>query len=246
MANEAAAIRSSSASLNVLPEFDTGNRFGWFLIDGQQRLSVLHEAYAGGTKTNASGTDVDFGRVCYVLEHDADEDDSPNFVYRKAISREYISVQDILSTHWWQRFKGYPKYMLKRIEDCRNRILQYQVPFLLIHSSDLEEVRSVFLRINSQGMTISSADRAFARASKVDLRDLAHELRAGVSNEFQDIEFTAILQGFAFVTEERELDVGQRCWKQRLVGGKIRSAMTVRKASSMTAGENSGWLLGRL
>lgn len=197
-------------SLNVLPEFDTSNRFGWFLIDGQQRLSVLHEAYAGGVKTNATGAAVDFGRVCFALNHDAEEEDRADFVYRKPITREYVAIQDILSSHWRQRFKDYPKYLLKRITDCRDRILQYQVPCLLIHSTDLEEVRSVFLRINSQGMAISSADRAFARASKVDLRDLAHELRAGINNAFQDIDFTAILQGFAFVTEERELDVGQR------------------------------------
>src|ERR1700677_5003486 len=61
-------------SLNVLPEFDTGNRFGWFLIDGQQRLSVLHEAYVGGVKRNASSADVDFGRVCFVLDHNGEED----------------------------------------------------------------------------------------------------------------------------------------------------------------------------
>jgi len=197
-------------SLNVLPEFDTDSPFGWFLIDGQQRLSVLHEAYSGGIRKNASGADVDFGRVCFVLNHDVEEEDHANFVYRKPVTREHVPIQDILSAHWWQHFKGYPKYLLKRIADCRNRILQYQVPILFVHSNDLEEVRSVFLRINSQGMTIGSADRAFARASKVDLRDLAHELRAGINNAFQDIEFTAILQGFAFVTEERELDVGQR------------------------------------
>jgi hypothetical protein len=187
-------------------------------------ISVLHEAYAGGTRTNASGTEVDFGRVCFVLEHNSEDEDCPDFVYRKPISREYISVQDILSAHWRQRFKGYPKYLLNQIQDCRNRILGYQVPLLVIHSNDLEEVRSVFLRINSQGMTISSADRAFARASKVDLRDLAHELRAGINNQFQDVDFTAILQGFAFATEERELDVGQRAleatiaWWERQIG----------------------------
>lgn len=200
-------LRKSS---NVLPPFDTNNPFGWFIIDGQQRLAVLHEAYEGGVKTNSSRRNVDFGRVCFVLRHEADEDVSPDFVYRKPIPREYVAVQDILADNRRHRFNGYPKNLLKRIAACRERIRQYQVPYLLIHSNDLEEVRSVFLRINSQGMTIDSADRAFARAAKVDLRDLAHDLRSRINKNFDDIHYTAILQGFAFVTEEREPDVGER------------------------------------
>jgi hypothetical protein len=81
---------------------------------------------------------------------------------------------------------------------------------VVVHSKDIEEIREVFIRINAQGMKISSADRAFARASSIDLRHLAHGLRAGINRDFQNVDFNTILQGFSFVTHERELDVGQR------------------------------------
>lgn len=197
-------------SLHILPPFDPENPFGWFLVDGQQRLSVIHEAFAGGVRTNSSGRSIDFGRLCFVLEPSDDGDCPPRFAYRKPVPRRFIPIQDILSDSWHRRNKGATKSLFKKISECRRRILNYKLPIITMQSTDLEEVREVFLRINSQGMKISAADRAFARASKVDLRHLAHELRAGVRPEFHDIDFNAILQGFSFITPERELDVGQR------------------------------------
>lgn len=196
-------------NLNILPPFDTDSPYGWFLVDGQQRLSVIHEAFEGSSRKNSSGKEVDFGRICFVLQpHEVD--DGHVFAYRKPLPREYVPLKDILSSNWQRRFSGYPKQLLNRIGICRNQILSYRVPTVVTHSEDLEEVREIFLRINSQGMKISSADRAFARASRVDLRHLAHVLRAGVNKEFQDIDFSIVLQGFAFVTPERQTDVGQR------------------------------------
>lgn len=196
-------------ALHILPPFNPANPLGWFLIDGQQRLSVIHEAFEGGVKSNSSGQEIDFGRLCFDLEAKHD-DNHVSFAYRKAMHGKYVSVQDILAEDWKRRCKGNKKSALKRIADCRSRLLRYKVPIVVVHSDDLEEVREVFLRINSQGMKISAADRAFARAATVDLRDLSHELRAGVHPEFRDIDPTVVLQGFSFATKERELDVGQR------------------------------------
>ncbi len=196
--------------LHLLPPFDTNSPFGWFLIDGQQRLSVLYEAFTGGERENSNGKLIDFGRMCFVLDPDKEENDPARFAYRKPLSRHFMSVQDILASDWRRRSRGLPKFLHNRVQDCRARLLRYNIPLVTIHSNDLDEVREVFLRINSQGMKISAADRAFARASRIDLRDLAHELRHGVLPEFQDIDFNIILQGFAFATPERTLDVGQR------------------------------------
>ncbi|MGD0383056.1 MAG: DUF262 domain-containing protein [Thermoguttaceae bacterium] len=197
-------------SLNILPSFNTENHFVWFMIDGQQRLSVLYQAFIGDQMENSNGQIVDFGKICYIINPDPEEEDPQHFTYRKPISREYLPVRDILASNWKWRFKGYPQHLLKRIRNCRERLLKYRVPLVIIHSNDLEEIREVFIRINSQGMKISTADRAFAKASKVDLRELAHVLRAGINPKFHDIDFNIILQGFAFTTREREVDVGQR------------------------------------
>jgi hypothetical protein len=212
-------------NLNILPPFDTGNRTGWFLIDGQQRLSVLHEAFEGGERENSSGQAIDFGRLSFILNPDDAENgaEPARFAYRKPIVRQYTAVQDILATDWRRRLRGYTKPLLKRIGECRRRLLDYKVPVMVVESDDLEEIREVFLRINSQGMKVSAADRAFARASTVDLRDMAHALRSGLNPEFNDLDFTMILQGFAFAAGDGELDVGPRAleasinrWERRI------------------------------
>jgi hypothetical protein len=215
-------------NLNILPPFDTGNHRGWFLIDGQQRLSVLHESFEGGEHENSSGQVIDFGRLCFLLRpaDNGDGTESTRFAYRKPVDRHYTAVQDILATDWKRRLKGYTKPLLKKIADCRRRLLSYKVPVMVVESDELEEIREVFLRINSQGMKVNAADRAFARATTVDLRDLAHALRSGLNPEFHDLDFTMILQGFAFVTGDGDLDVGQRAleasinrWERRIEAG---------------------------
>src|SRR5438034_11046740 len=39
-------------SANVLPSFNSKNRRIWFVIDGQQRLSVIHQAFAAQKREN--------------------------------------------------------------------------------------------------------------------------------------------------------------------------------------------------
>lgn len=206
--------------LHILPPFNTENPYGWFLVDGQQRLSVIHEAFEGSLRTNSSGTEIDFGKICFGLEPD---EDGQFFAYRKPVHRQLVPLKDVLSSDWRRRFSNLPQHLIKRIGNCRKQVLSYQVPVVVAQSEHLEEVREIFLRINSQGMKISAADRAFARASRVDLRDMAHTLRAGLNDHFRDLDFNVVLQGFAFVTPEREIDLGQRAleattrwWENRM------------------------------
>lgn len=104
-------------NLNILPPFDTGNRTGWFLIDGQQRLSVLHKAFEWRERENSSGQAIDFGRLSFVLDPGDSKDGSEpaRFAYRKPIARQYTAVQDILATDWKRRLRGYTKPLLKKI-----------------------------------------------------------------------------------------------------------------------------------
>jgi hypothetical protein len=52
----------------------------------------------------------------------------------------------------------------------------------------LEEAREAFLRINSGGLRISKADRAFTRAARLNLRRLMTELRAKLPHGFNEID----------------------------------------------------------
>lgn len=59
-------------------------------------------------------------------------------------------------------------------------------------------------------MPIGSADRAFARASNIELREKANDLRANLPQGFVDLSHDTILHGFSFISANQEPDVGER------------------------------------
>jgi hypothetical protein len=210
-------------SLNVLPPYDTHHNTICYLIDGQQRLSVLYQAFKADRKENSSGQVVDFGRLSFRIDGRNGDDTAAWFSYRKPVEGQYVSVPDILATTWKRRLRGLNKAHLKRAQTCRESLLDYRIPLIIVESANLDEVRETFIRVNTQGMRIGAADRAFARASEIDLRDKAHDLREGLIDGFRDLNYVAILLGFTFVDPEREPDVGARAletavarWERRM------------------------------
>src|SRR5579872_2161477 len=65
-------------SAEVLPSFNSANRHIWFVIDGQQRLSVLYQAFEAQVRKNDAGRDIDFGRLCFVVHPDREQEDAPH------------------------------------------------------------------------------------------------------------------------------------------------------------------------
>lgn len=192
--------------LHILPVYDgLRNKVIWYLIDGQQRLSVFHQVFEGSAIYNASGRMVDFGRIYFTLDKKADL----RFEYLKRPDPDtHFRVTDILASNWRQRFTGMPQYKLKALRTCRERILRYQFPSLFVDTNDLDEVRETFIRINSRGTPVSAADRAFARATKLKLRQKVRELQSGLGHGFDAIPSEPILQVIAFSYGTRE--VGER------------------------------------
>lgn len=196
---------------HILPPYDRSNREVYFLVDGQQRLSVLWRILHGEASSveNYDRKTVDFSRIYF--DHAANEDE-PRFVYRTRVAGELanrlVPVVEILSSRWKRRLRGLGPRASARIEECRKRVLSYKAFLVFCESSDLTEVRETFVRINSLGMKISSADRAFARASSFDLRndvrDALHRLKHG----FDEIGRETVLQTIAFAMGEK--DVGER------------------------------------
>ena len=216
----AALIRQSA---EILPSFSITNKHIWFVIDGQQRLSVIHQAFEAEVKQNFSGRSIDFGRLCFVVNPDCDQEDPLRFAYRKPIEREFIPVCDILALDWKKRMPQVKSFLMK-IQDCRQRLLSYAVPVVIVRSATLDEIGEVFIRINSQGMKIKAADRAIALMGKIDVRAMAQELRQKV----RDVVFAldsidASLMGFNLITERPErdgdppkLEIMARRWAKRI------------------------------
>src|SRR6185436_17604052 len=52
-------------TLRILPPFQDHNKRVWFILDGQQRLSVLHQVAKGGEKQSGMRQIVDFDNVVF-------------------------------------------------------------------------------------------------------------------------------------------------------------------------------------
>lgn len=170
----------------LLPPHDPSNKETLFLIDGQQRLSVLHRARQGGMVTSWNGSQLNFDQLCF--NFDLERYDSRFLFTRRPIPGVQIPVIDILSHDWAKRVRRLPKWKRKEIVKCRDAITKYEIPVITVHTHELDEVREAFLRINSGGLRISKADRAFSKASRLDLRRLVRELRESLPNGFDEVD----------------------------------------------------------
>ncbi len=215
-------------SAEVLPSFNSAHTHIWFVIDGQQRLSVIHQAFEAQVRQNDAGRDIDFGRLCFVVNPDRNPKmpPPPRVVYRKPVARQLILIRDILAPDWKRRMPSHAKTFLAKIKECRQRLLDYPVPIVTVRSATLDEIGEVFIRVNSQGMRITSADRAIALMGKLDVRAMAHELRQKVRDEIFALGgIDPILMGFNLITERPSLDgdppkleAMARRWSKRIEG----------------------------
>jgi hypothetical protein len=197
---------------NILPEFNYRNKRIWFLIDGQQRLSVLYRVRRGGSVINYNDKEVDFDHLCFSF----DKRFAIRFIkIRRPISKLHIPMVSILSQNWRNKLRYLSNKKFTEIEKLRNLLQDYEVPTILINTGSLEDVRESFLRINSGGLRISTADQAFTRASRLNLRHLVNDLRTNLPNGFNQIDRGIIQFAAALILGERE--VGGRAVESALV-----------------------------
>ena len=193
-------------STGVLPAFSLKNSRIWFVIDGQQRLSVIYQAFKAEVRPNDAGRDIDFGRLCFVVQPDTEEENPPRIVYRKPVDKDFVPVHDILAEDWQNRMPSSAKKFLAKIKNCRERFLSYPVPIVTVGSATLNEIGDVFMRVNSQGMRITKADRAIALMGAL-VRLMAEELRHKVREKvFAMSGIESILMGFNLITEKPRVD----------------------------------------
>jgi hypothetical protein len=211
-------------STGVLPPFNPKNKTILFVIDGQQRLSVIYQAFKAERRENDAGREIDFGRICFVVKPDAETGDTRRIVHRKPIDKEYVPLSHILDPHWRKKMPSQAQWFLKLAEDCRNRFLNYPIPVVTVDSATIDEIAEVFMRLNSQGMKITSADRAVALMGRIDVRVMAEQIRHEIREmDFQLKTIDPILMGFGLVTEPPgpegdppKLEAMARRWSKRI------------------------------
>jgi hypothetical protein len=196
---------------HVLPAFNKRNRRVWFIVDGQQRVSVLHHAQLGDTIENGRLKPVDFRRVVLSVGKGRDE---TRVQYRRPVDGEYVSVSRVLDPHWHKRLSSLGRRTLERIRKCRQLLRQYRLRFLFIDGK-IDEVKECFLRINTLGMKVTTADAIIAGAETLVLRDFTHEVRAQISDPgFKGIPEMPIL--FALVATQGGTEARGRALRARV------------------------------
>ncbi|MCI0639799.1 MAG: DUF262 domain-containing protein [Verrucomicrobia subdivision 3 bacterium] len=195
---------------HVLPPYNARNGKVWFLIDGQQRVSVLHHLREGGTLPNARGKDIDFRRVVLSLEK---EEDGQQIRYRRPLLNRYESMADILHPQWKSRLSHLGPRFRERVRKCRQRVLDFPVHLMFVQAK-LNAIRESFLRINTQGMKITTADAIFTKAEDLDLRDIRDEVRQHVDAGFGHIPEMPIV--FAMVAVRGGKEARGRALQQKM------------------------------
>lgn len=213
----------------LLPRHEDHNSNIWFLIDGQQRLSVLYRAKRGDEVTNSNGKKLDFGRLCFSFDKRSEQ----KFIFvRKPSEKIHIPVEAILSNRWKAKISKLSEQKKREIGKCRTLLGSYELPMTIIHTDDLDEVRETFLRINSGGLRISKADRAFSKASRLDLRRLVRELRTGLPFGFNQIDPQVVQRSMAFMLGQKEgsaksVEIAiNRLEAEEIEGGKVSTRFT--------------------
>lgn len=196
---------------HILPPFNPKNQDIYFLIDGQQRLSVLWHLLRGegGSVVNEEGRTLKFSNIFF---NPYASDGDRLFTHREHLGRDQtgrlVPIVDLLSNTLRRRVRGHGVRAMKRLEDLRGRVLGYEVLLEFCETKDRTEVRETFVRINSLGTRIAIADRAFARASKFDMRGLVRDIQTRLKHGFNRVSRTTILQTFALAPGSR--DLGER------------------------------------
>ena len=205
-------------TLHILPPFKDRNGRVWFVLDGQQRLSVLYRIFERGDPVTSGRDVLDFNRIVFRV---TEGNDLARFQYRKSVVGEWISVRSILASNWNSRLRELTPGQLNRAARCRQLLQSYQVPIVKISTEDLEEARELFIRINSLGTPLGAADRAFARASRFDLRELANNTWQHLPASFSGLRNEQFLQTRALLDDvgdvgERAFEAVAKKWDQRI------------------------------
>jgi len=194
-------------TLHILPPFKDHRRV-WFVLDGQQRLSVLYRIFERSDADSGGRVTLDFNRIVVRV---TEGNEQPRFQYRKPVDGGWVSVRALHASNWRSRTRDLTPGQLNRVVVCRTVLQTYKVPIVRVSTEDMDEARELFIRINSLGTALGAADRAFARASRFDLRELSNQTWHQLPTSFQGLRNEQFLQTRALL--DNVGDVGERAFE---------------------------------
>ncbi|MFZ1320854.1 MAG: DUF262 domain-containing protein [Ignavibacteria bacterium] len=201
-----AELRPNSNS--IIPPFNYSNKYASIIIDGQQRLSTIYGIIKGITPQEDENANIDFTKVYFNTETNNEK----KFSYkgnRLSSDYKYVQLTELLVNppNKLSNRYGIKGLRLREIIKCRKQFLSYKYYSLIIETKNQNEVKETFIRVNSKGMTVSSADILFARTTKIGLRDRITETRRSLKHGFNKINEKVLISTIALI--EGEKSIGQ-------------------------------------
>lgn len=203
----AKAVNIRPNSQTIIPPFNKRGATAELIIDGQQRLSTIYGVLHGTHVKDSVTSKINFNELFF----DCNKSSEIRFVFNKGYSENppsgYIRLCELINTSPARLSKqlGLKKWEEEQVVRCYNAFHSYKFHILKFSGFDLEDVREIFIRINSAGMTINKADDLFAKAIDVNLRDHVMETRRGLKGEFKEVPVNAMLNSIALVKGARQL-----------------------------------------
>jgi hypothetical protein len=196
----AKAIHIKPHIKTIIPPFNNRGSSAELIIDGQQRLSTLYAILNGTTAKELVNSRINFNELFF----DCKKDTEARFVFNKGYdgyTKGFVRLTDLINTrpsvlHKRLQLK---KWEYHQVKQCYEAFYNYEFYILNFKGFDFDDVREIFIRVNSAGMTISRADNLFALATNVNLRDHMYETKRGLQYGFSEISMDALQNTVALV-----------------------------------------------
>ena len=173
----------------VIPAFKKTHSQVNFIIDGQQRMSSLYSLFLGSEQTNHKGAILPFDRMFWCPKATAEEESivtlTKSEIQKKVRKNELVMLKALFD----ERYVNENKRLQKDVDQMRNKILNdTRLPLIEIVNTTRDEMKEIFVRINSGGMKVSHVDELFATTHSIDLRSKVQRLINETEYEMKGIK----------------------------------------------------------
>ena len=203
--SKAIDIRPNNKS--ILPPFDKGAKTADLIIDGQQRLSTLYGILMGIEPKSDAGSEINFKHLFFSCDKNA----SKRFKFSKSMDEDtkgYIRLFELVNMKQSSLRKRLrlTASETKEAVKCHTAFAKYKFFTIKFTGLEFNDVRDIFIRINSAGMSVNRADTLFAKATDVKLRHHIIEAQRGLNHGFDSISTNALQSALVLAYGAERID----------------------------------------
>lgn len=215
---------SIKETTSALPGYDPKNSVKLFVIDGQQRMSVIYRLFEGGEYHPEFRRKILFDSVAL-------HPSTKSVVATTRPLMGHVFLKDLLGEHYASFVRRFSSRSDREwLRKVRRQILAFKIPVTVVSKANLDEVRDVFLRINTLGRRVTEADAAFTKASRLNLKSVVSGFLRSLEHGYDElpsrqIQAVLALQHGASRIDSREIQrVIKELDEQFVVGGQLKPA----------------------